>query len=477
MLNAGQQHSDEIEDNYDNENFSHSYDVDIIDDEIPLPHFNASSARLAHPYFWVFIGTAIFLMAWVFPPGLYQQWFGDTNYLFLNSRVALFNFACIGVTILGIWLGSGGKWLTSRTQHVAESALRDYPISTNVILSIFSFINCLSILSFIRVGGLSAWRSIITGSSNNIVYEMKNASDFAENTPWIMLAGYSSVMAPLVYQIYRGSPSGSWTRKFCLIYAFTFFFACMTTIKRNFIARPLLAILIVFLVWPGRRNFRFGRAVMITALSGLVLVGVFVGLKMVRATTVSDRFSGAQEIARYLFTPYNTEAAILDGRMTIEGAGQGYFWTEWLWKFPLIHHVVDIDEIRGRLFGQEMVLKTMTERLEALRFRGITTVTSMPAFAGSYLDFGWYGVIPFFIVGIMGGWLWVRFCQGTVVGILFFPILVYSFFEWRANILFPSALTNNALIALAIIGTVCAIEKFPTTRSRDAEELEPTGDE
>jgi hypothetical protein len=459
MIQVEQFPSDEMEGHYDESLVSHdSYQTEH---EELFPVFNSSSAMLAHPYFWVLMGTSIFIIAWVFPPAVYESWFGDSNYVFLNWRVGLFNFACIGMTVLGLWLGSGGEWITSRTKEFASSALGKYPISTNVILAIYSIVNCLAVISFIRVGGLAAWRAIMTGASNNILYDMKNASDFAENTPWIMLAGYSAVVVPLVFQIYRGSRSGSWTRRFCLIFAVTFVFACLTTAKRNFIARPLLGMLIVFLAWPGSKSFRIGRAAIFVSLSLLLLLVVFVGLKMVRSTTISERYSGPQEVARYLITPYNTEAAILDGRMTIEGAGQGYFWTEWLWKFPLIHRVVDVDKIRTRLFGDKMVLKTMTERLEALHARGITTVTSLPAFAGAYLDFGWYGVIPFFVVGIIGGWLWGRFCRGRVVGLLFFPILVYSFFEWRANILFPSALTNSALIAWLIILVVCSLEKFP----------------
>ena len=97
--------------------------------------------------------------------------------------------------------------------------------------------------------------------------------------------------------------------------------------------------------------------------------------------------------------------------------------------------------------------------------RGIATkLPSLPAFACSFFDLGWFGPLPFFLTGWIAGYSWRGFLRGYSCQLLLFPVIAYSFVEWRCNLLFPSLHSDYVLMLMCFIKSGLLLE----TRSRSS---------
>lgn len=241
----------------------------------------------------------------------------------------------------------------------------------------------------------------------------------------------------------------------------------LTIMKRNFVARPIFGCLLVYLTWPTIRSLTTASALKKVATAGLAMIVVFLAFSALRRNRFSEKFSSSQDVIRYLVTPYNSQSLLMQGDLKIDGQNTGYYWTMWLWTFPIAEQLIDLEKYREGMFGPKPPFGA-EERLNFLIGQGITTVTSFSAFASSYFDLGWLGIFPFFGLGLLGGLLWKSFLENRLVGMMFYPPLAYALLELRANILFPSAITNYALIAFAFVAGLCFLERLVFPRRYDS---------
>jgi hypothetical protein len=262
------------------------------------PLANPETTLLAHPLVWLSISILVFAVAWLFPPKLYTSMLGDDNHLFLDMQVLAFNTASLIMLILGFWIGVGGRPLETRIQRAIESPLAGAPTTTYGILILFILMNFAALGLFVQSGGLGAIMRSLSGASLN-----RELTLVAENSRygsmWISLLLLPSMCFGVTYHIYRASPRDNWVRILFFILVATFFVAAFLSSKRNFLARPLFAILLSYLVWPTHRGLRLRHAVTICATAGFVMLSVFIGIAVLR-NGVAGTSDGIREVSRYL---------------------------------------------------------------------------------------------------------------------------------------------------------------------------------
>lgn len=409
---------------------------------------NAQTAVLAHPILWMLAGLIVFLAATLFPPGLYSRLFAETSVMFLDPLSAGFTASCILMILAGLWCGLGGTFRAGTPRLLVGTDLDSKPLTATVLMLLLTGGNLLSCGLFVHNGGLRVIRDAIEGTGKMNV-GMREMVEQTGGQLWLVAIVLSSMFAPLGYQLACSVRRTPWTRTLFVIFAVTYFVAAMLGSRRNYIARPLFGVLLVSLVWPPLRGLTRRGAMTIIAGAATFMLVVFAVLGILRRglTETSEVWS---DIIRYLITPYNTQSLILHDVIRMPGQGTPFYWTDWLWDFPLISNVFDLAGLRDYLMATKGTLG-VRERLPILMDQGVGTVTSIPAFASSWLDMGWLGVLPFFPVGLVCGWCWKGFLRGSSVSIVLYPTIAYSFMEWRANMLFPSVLTSYALIVATLI--------------------------
>ena len=71
---------------------------------------------------------------------------------------------------------------------------------------------------------------------------------------------------------------------------------------------------------------------------------------------------------------------------------------------PSISEALNFDTIRENTFGPRPPYGVV-ERLTELSDYGVRSATCLSAFGNSYIDFGWWSVIPFMVAGVIAGYL------------------------------------------------------------------------
>lgn len=436
----------------------------VVSVHLPSSRFvlcNRSTAMLAHPLMWIAAGTSVFLAAWLFPSSLYAQFFQTESRVFLDLTSFLYSGACVLLTCMGLWVGGGGRFFDFPLRFAAGTDLDEAPATRISLLLLMIAANITSVALFFRAGGISAVIASLKGETLLNV----GLLDVVQNSGgmlWIAALLAPAAFLPLAWQLYRSQPGAAWTRLLVTVFFGTYVVAAMLASRRSLFASPLLGLLIVYLVWPSRRGLTQVRAISVCAIAALVVVVLFLSLGAIRRG-----WNGPQDVVsepvRYLITPYNTQALMIHGELVLPGASKGYYWTEWIWKFPLLDNVLHLEEWRSMFLG-EKGLHGVNERHGVLKSQGVQTVTSLPAFACSFFDLGWFGPLPFFLTGWIAGFSWRGFLRGSSCQLLLFPVIAYSFVEWRCNLLFPSLHSDYVLMLMCFIKLGLLLE----TRSRSS---------
>lgn len=428
-----------------------------------VPVANMETALLAHPLVWLAVSVVVFAAAWLFPPRLYVSMLGDDNYMFLDMRMLAYNSACLLLLVVGLWVGLGGQLLNARVQRAVESPLTGAPLTSYGLLLVFIFMNLTAIGLFASEGGFGAIASSLSGASLN--FELRMASEESRfGAIWISLLMLPSMCFGVTYHMFRSSPRDKLLRTLFYILAVTFVVAATLSSKRNFIARPMFAALLSYLVWPTRRSIRLHHAIFVCVSAAVVILTLFLGLAVLR-NGVAGTADGVREVVRYLLGGYNTEALIVNEELILPGSNKGFFWTAWIWEFPIVENLIDLEGMRSRLFGEKAPMGAL-ERGDLLREHGLSINTAIPAFACSYVDFGWGGVLPFFAMGYLTAICWKRFVAGTLGGLIFYPMAAYAMVEMRSKIHFPSPAFGGGIILFLMMAIPLYLERPHRSVSR-----------
>ncbi len=416
------------------------------------------ASALTQPLVFVAIGTAIFLCAWVFPPTLYSRLFNESNRVFLDLPTLAFVASCIVATILGISITGGSQLGRVQEAYRPLSSWERSRVTVVGALVGCILLNLLALYAIYRTGVLNAFVQALTTGSMRLIKQQRELLGDDENPIWITLLTPCSLMIPMIYHRARQFSKRDWRLWLFVFMVCVFVLAALLSAKRNIMVRPLFGCMCVYLMYPAVRGFRrfsVAKGLGFAGLLAVLVLVLFIGLAYVRNGATSARESTA-EILRYLICPYNTAAALIDGELEFPGAGTGSYWTQFLWKMPGTGD--RLSNLRQSWLGPPAPMGDQ-QRIEYLSEVGIRSGTAITAFGATFVDFGWFGPIAFFVAGVFAGLAWRSMRLGGIFGLCFYSAVAYSFVEWRANLLFPTPYfaTHMAIGVLAWLG--CILEK------------------
>ena len=425
--------------------------------------FNADTARLAHPFTWMIAGTLVFLVAWLYPPRAYQALMGDRSVIFLHQKTFIFNAASIIAIVLGFIISLGGRTNVRDPAERPLDPLRYAPLTATVAILGLTLLHLVEVGVFLQKGGVGLIVNALMGRVN-FSRELGGLGTSDSGHRWLALLLPSSLFFPIVYQRWRSQPENAVVRWQSIAFTISFILAALLFAKRNYLMRPLFGVLLVYVTWPSGRRVTLSKGLLQAGLLGIVGVVLFLLLGVLRHG-IQDTSQATYDIFRYVFAPYNAEALVVSDVLVLPGSRTGYYWTEWIWQFPILDDALHLQDRRAYWFGSAAPAGAL-DRASFLRPYGITTGTALPAFACSYVDFGWFGIFPFFITGLLGGMMWRSFLHSGLTGLLFYPMAAYSFAEWRGNLLFPPATLGYYLLLWGLIGVGMLAERGPSSLKR-----------
>ncbi|MEZ6062246.1 MAG: hypothetical protein R3C19_18045 [Planctomycetaceae bacterium] len=436
--------------------------------ELPALLVNDETLRLAHPWPLLLAGMCIFLSGVFFPPQAYTQLLGDQCHMFLDAKLITFNLASVAMILAGIYVAGCTSAFGPPPQTSSENVYRPYPWTVGGFLVVLILMNLVSVYLFYRVGGIGSLLAALRGQVL-FMTEMTKMKGTAGGEPWKAVLNVSSIALPAAWQCSRSFSRHSLIRVLLIVCILTYIPAALLTAKRNFLTRPLLGALLVYLVWPlARRKVSGRQALMTCLLLGVLVVVAFLGMSALRKG-ISGTTEATAEVIRYVIGPYNTEALIVNDEMEVPGSRKGFYWTRWFWEFPVADQYFELDRLRDRVLGEKAPYGT-EERAPVLRKHGLTVTTAMPGFASTYVDFGWLGICAYFFVGLAAGGLWKSFLAQQPAGLLFYPVAAYSFVDCRANLIFPSIFTSYCLLVYVVMKFSMTFEGI-ATRNRSSGSL------
>ncbi|QDU82255.1 hypothetical protein Pla110_40100 [Polystyrenella longa] len=408
------------------------------------------------PVMWASFSILIFLFSFFFPPFTYQKYIDDPYFGFMNWSSLFFTVTCLLSLLVGWYMF---QWLSPPVRHeIRKEWNSDSPVTLiDMAVGVLLLIANLRFLLFTFESG--------------VIYEFPNVGQTPEESAIFYeelleavdanglgsLMQLSAIIIPWffwlrVQAIERGSSTGR------LVASLLFWAIVITYIiplfvlgRRNVILRPMFG---VFLVWY-MGQIKYGKAslvkfVTILGTMAMAAVSLFIFVELVREGLLSGGGQLDDMITRllgYFVAPYNLQAAMMDGALDWPGSGKGYYWNAWFWNFPILKNFFVAQDFLGTLppYGVE-------DRCNALENDGfVRHFTALPIFANSYVDFGWFGMLPFIPYGFIGALTWKRFREGTLDGVLFYTMFAYSVLEWRANIFFPAPFMGLAIVFLGIL--------------------------
>lgn len=418
--------------------------------------------RLISPAVLATLGMSSFLLAWLFPPNLFERILGEKSYVFLDPRTFAFNFSCYACVLFGIYLA---KFFRNRQErldleddeHDSHVDRNREEVGTRPPLSRFAMVLFLggSILAGaismamtaqnVGVGNLA--KAMFTGGYRVLVRQQLESETLG-------LGSLTPLMLPC-FGIALGLASTLTHRKWrfaLILFAIAFAAFLVPTAlfaRRTILLRPLFGMVLVGILFTSYRMKRVVPLILFVSLFfAMLTVTVFSAFSVVRMETVSAE-QQVNDFTRYLVTSYNNEAMFLQGKMDWDGEGRGYYWTQFIWTFPFVTAVIDLDNIREKYLGIRAPHGHL-ERVKILRQHGVRSSTNISAFGSSYIDFGILGCLPFMITGFVLQSSFQSFVRNRVFGMVVFPYIAWAALDWRGNLMFPGPGFGYAIILLGI---------------------------
>jgi hypothetical protein len=415
---------------------------------------------IASPYGPAALASAVFLIAWVFPPALYSSFVGEPYKTFLDPVTGLFFALCVAGFIAGLRVHRSFRpaaW-SAPLRGVTSSSPLIYVIIPLLVAMAFS------IGDVIRLGGHINFIALLAARQGQDIKTLgKGGMQLGEG---IWLNGPIVLAAALWWFLYRVNQLrfGSGMRRLLML---TWLCALLVgvvetgaTVDRTHLM-PLIigsGILILFNREKGGQ-LRFLEIAFLGILACAAVGGVFILFSFLRGV------SGTQMLVRtllgYSIAAYNRLAMLLHGGLHEFYGGKGTY---------LFTYLQDENSALTRLipFNLPNHSQIYSSEFSALAISGLNASFNwLSVFGYIFVDIGWATPVYTFFTGILAGFFWVKFKRGDTLGLAVYPFIAFWIVFWSGwNLLFEGTFEHLILTGIAL----AVWDRMFLTRTQPTEE-------
>jgi hypothetical protein len=381
--------------------------------------------NIVSPYGLAIVSYLVFLFAWVFPPGLYQEYIHEPDLMFLEPVTFLFFTVCILTFLVGV---RASRFFVVSTPQNAEARVSvASPLSYLVppLLMAASF----SAIYLVKMGGKINFVALLASQQGNTIKAAGGAGQMSEGR-WDESVPLLTVV--LWWSLFRAAQlklKGTTKALFYLLFLSSTALGIMVgiaTVNRANLMPIVLGTLVVYL-FPKTRNTN--TKVVKLALTGAVgsvgAVGTFLLLSFLRGALGLNLLITA--LLGYTIVSYNRMAALLTGVMTYAYQGRGVYLVPFLLgeeKFNFLFHFADH-------FGWPTSLALWQTEFSSTSMAGLNSAFIWAgAFGYVYSDIGWATPLYWCALGVIAGCLWAKFSDSRSVGLVLYPWVAFSILMW-----------------------------------------------
>ena len=417
---------------------------------------------LVSPYAAALFSLVIALLAFGFPPHLYEALVDEPDYVYLSPDVliyVLFSFVLFIaagyfsflIDLSSLFLGKR-RFKFQTLNHVSHAMVA----ATLVWVGLFLVLNLITLLLTIRYVGLDMLIRALIGDVASSALRKEVASFYDQaNLTWTTQFGKLLAAWGLwvFWALDRKRKGRLFLRLFGLL--LVLFLSVLLanlllwqgrgTLLSFIFSLVLVAILRLYML--GQLNYR---SVAMFILGFMFLVAAFFGWFQYTRKHIYTETSSAYIISDavgYTLGSYNRLAAIMHGYLYLPGAYTGYYATQWLWEFPALSKILDLKSYARSLFGDLPVSEFADVYPYLVNTELNPTLSAVSIFGYTFIDFGWMGFLFFLPYGLLVGRLWKSFLSATIYGVMLYPVVLWSVLEWRGYI----EITRPYLIASFLI--------------------------
>jgi len=378
--------------------------------------------NLCSPYGIAVAAYCLFLLAWVFPPGVYTHYIHEPDLMYLNPMVLLYYTACVAAFLFGAhvidFFAPPAATPAPKIQLRYGSPLM-YLVLPLVLAGIPCFIYMVEIASVLNVIAL------ILTQQGDVMKQANNGGSGSAlwGSTLFLLTGV------LWWSGFRGSQlqlKGAARKAFYLLFVACLgvdVLTCLATFDRTNLMPLLAGCTVIYLFFKSRGgNVKLARLATTGLGSVFVIFASFLGLQFARGASQLDAF--LTSILGYTIVSYNRMAALIVGTMHYAYEGKGAYVVAFLLQNDRL------SGIRDRM-GLPTSYGLWLSEFPSLSAGGLNDSYNWSSVFGYlFSDLGWWTPGYMFAAGLLAGYLWSRFRAGTTIGIVLYPWMAFWILFW-----------------------------------------------
>lgn len=405
------------------------------------------SLWLVSPLAVALFSGAIALVCSFIPHPLYKEMVREPFYYFFDLTALFFIALCITSFILG-YLFSARFWAkgVNKDNTFTFTTVLPYlqPLAVTSLSAGFIIILANVFITLVLIRTLSFGLIIqgISGEISSTIVRQSISAFLSDNRlRWVIVG--SQILSPWLLWL-QWRTRGYLSARLHAYIKFVFIALVTSSIvnllllqNRGPMISFVMALLLVYMLHLnhiGRLSFgkvfRRGMVFILFGISYFMVIQVtrYVGQEVAASELVIAKIIG------YYAGSYNRLSLLIDGWLNLPGKYHGYYWTQWLWEFPVLSNALRLQSMAKSFFGT-LPVSGAAERSPYIAAAGLNgTLTSITIFSHAFIDFGWFGWLPFLPYGFLAGFLWYRFLLGSIWGVCLYPYMLWTIVEWRGYI-------------------------------------------
>ncbi|MEG9431415.1 hypothetical protein [Terriglobus sp. ADX1] len=383
------------------------------------------------PYGLASISLALFLIAWLFPPGLYSSVMHERDLLFLEPQTFLFYLLCVAGFAAGFWI------VCPKVIPMEVPTLK-----TRIPGLLFLMLPLLFGMVQVARGFQQAFHnnpSLIEIMINQQAQDLKGVD--SNNDMALLMNAAPGLVALIWWTMWRywQLQLRGWKAnavRFMLVSAVLMATsAAILMVSRNQIMEMVAGMTVLYTLHreaEGRLSWRFiGTVASCLALGVTLLFGLF---SFLRGSMSLD--AQLNLLLGYSGASYNRLAALILGRLHYPFAGRGVYLSPFLSMNEPLHRIVPLQHV----FRWPGFFDEWTSEFGAVERAGLNgSMIFLGTFGFIFCDLGWFTPLWLMGYGIIYGGLWRSVRHSGVVGVLLYPFAAFCVLLWfGTNLLLDS---------------------------------------
>ena len=403
--------------------------------------------NIVSPYGLAMVSYCIFLFAWVFPSDIYTEYIHERDLMFLDPLSLAFYTGCVAAFLLGV---RASRLVVNQGRNSAAAIAVRSPLLYLAIPLVISLVWCSIYLKML--GGKLEFVALLLSQQGESI---KAAGQFGQLNVGIWSSGLFMLTAVLWWSSVRAHQlvlRGIAKHTFRILFLAGVFLdvvTCVATVDRTNLM-PLVAGLSVIYLFGKTvsKNIKILRLVAFGVSSAVGVIAVFLAVSFLRGTIAVKGLM--MLLLGYTIVSYNRMAALLLGVMSDNYQGRGVY------LFPILR---ENDTLNRFFHFNDRFDWPSGWGLWSSAFTSVASAGLNPGFnfysvfGALYSDLGWLTLAYLFVVGVLVGYVWLKFRAGKTFAIVLYPWCAFCVLFWTGyNVMFDGRVAE--LLKMAVVLTV-----------------------